>query len=353
MFGTLSVLDTLRASQQTVAGFGEDKAFAAIAQGLAVHNALVAEAAGDLCEFTADNLRRYGTVATMEMEEVDEYGAVDTQKVTAGANVGFPLRKPQIAIGWTRTFMLTQPVGELAAQFEAAREADMRRIMRDIRRALFVPTNNLGYRDRLVANVTLPLRALVNGDGEGIPNGPNGEPFDGATHSHYLATASLVAANLLAEIETVAEHGVAGQLRLYINRAQEAAIRAMPNFSPYVDSRIIPVGAAPRADGALDVTNLGNRAIGIFDIAEVWVKPWILAGYQFVFDRRATNKPLVFRTRSGQPTGLGALQIAADHEHYPLRAQHLEREYGIGVYTRTNGAVLYNGGATYAVPAGI
>ena len=350
MYGTLSVLDTLAASQQSVTEFGEDSAFAAIQTALDIHNAMVAEALDDLCEFTADNLRRYGSVANMEMEEVDEFGAVDTQKVSAGENVGFPLRKPQIAIGWTRTFMMTQPVAELAAQFTAAQEADRRRIMRDIKRALMTPTNNLTYRDRLVKNVVLPLRALVNADGGAVPSGPNGETFDGATHTHYLATAALTAANVSALIETVIEHGIAGQLRVYINRAQEAAIRAMPNFTGYVDARILPGSGSTVANGALDTTNLGNRAIGIFDVAEVWVKPWIPASYLFAFDRRGVMKPLAFRTRTGQPTGLGALTIAADHEHYPLRAQHLEREYGISAYTRTNGAVLYTGGGAYVAP---
>ncbi len=350
MYGTLSVLDQLNASQQTVTEFGEDQAFDAIQRSLDAHNAITAEALGDLVEFTSDNLRRYGTVSTMEMEEVDEFGAVDTQKMTAGANVGFPLRKSQIAIQWTRTFMLTQRAGELAAQAVAAQEADRRGIQRSIKRAVFGPTNSLTYVDRLVDNVTLPLRALVNADGTGIPNGPNGEAFDGATHTHYLATAALVAANVSALIETVVEHGVTGQVRLYINRAQEAAIRAMANFQPYMDARIIPSVNASRADGALLMTNINSRAIGTFDAAEVWVKPWIPASYLFAFDARTTAKPLAFRTRTGAPTGLGALAIAADHEHYPLRAQHMEREYGISVYTRTAGAVLYVGSASYVAP---
>ena len=349
-YGTLSVLDHLNASQQTVAEFGEDQAFDAIQRSLDAHNAITAEVLMDLVEFTSDNLRRYGTVSTMEMEEVDEFGAVDVQKMTAGANVGFPLRKSQIAIQWTRTFMLTQRAGELAAQAVAAQEADRRGIQKSIKRAVFTPTNSLTYVDRLVDNVTLPLRAFLNADGTGVPNGPNGESFDGATHTHYLATAALVAANVSALIETVLEHGVSGQVVVYINRSQEAAIRAMANFSPYMDARIIPSTTTSRSSGTLLMTNINSRAIGTFDAAEVWVKPWIPASYLFCFDKRTVAKPLVFRTRTGAPTGLGALGIAADHEHYPLRAQHMEREFGIGVYTRTAGAVLYTGGGAYVTP---
>lgn len=350
MYGTLGVLDTLAASQQTVAEFGEDKAFDAISQALALHNTVLADGLMDLVEYTDDNLRRYGSVAEMEMVEVDEWGAADTQKITAGANVGFPLRKRQIAIQWTRTFMMTTSGVELAAHYNAARLADIRAVQKDIKRALFTPTNNLTYVDRLVKNVTLPLRALLNADSEPIPYGPNGESFVSSTHTHYLATATLIAANVSALIETVVEHGVSGNVRLYINRAQEAAIRGMANFTPYMDARIIPGSGTTVANGDLNMGNFGNRAIGTFDAAEVWVKPWMLPSYMFAFDQRASGKPLVFRTRTGQATGMGALAIAADHEHYPLRAVHMEREYGISVFTRTNGAVLYVGGGAYVTP---
>jgi hypothetical protein len=44
------------------------------------------------------------------------------------------------------------------------------------------------------------------------------------------------------------------------------------------------------------------------------------------------------------------LQIGAEDEAYPLRAQTLEAEFGVGVWTRTNGAVLYVGGTSYVIP---
>lgn len=350
-FGTLSVLDTLASSQQTVTEFGEDQAFGAISAALAVHNVLVAEQLADLVEFTNVRLGRYGGVSEGEMEDVDEFGAVDTQKVSAGQNIGTPLRAAQYAVQWTRLYMQTHTASELAAQYNAGKDADIRGIQRGIRRAIYLPTNNLAYKDRRVDNVVLPILALLNADGQAIPYGPDGEAFDGATHTHYLATAALVAANVSALIETVVEHGVQGQVMLYINRAQEAAIRAMANFQPYMDARTIPSTTTSRADGDLDMTRYNNRAIGTFDAAEVWVKPWVLASYPFSFDKRGTGKPLRFRTRSGQPTGMGALNLAADHEHYPLRAQHMEREYGISVWNRANGAVLFTGGASYVAPS--
>jgi hypothetical protein len=350
-YGTLSVSDLLAATGQSIADYGEDKAFAAIAQGLAAHNALVRDMLTSLCDVTAERLGRFGTTGAGEMIEVDEFGAADTQKVVPGSNVGWPLRKVQYAIQWTRTYMLTHTPAELAGQFEAAKDADIRRIQRDIARAFFKPTNNLTYVDRLTDLAVLPIRALLNADSTGIPYGPNGEVFDGTTHTHYLGTASLVAANVSALIETVVEHGVGSGIRLYINRAQEAAIRAMTsNFTPYIDARIIPADTTTRANGSLDMTALYNRAIGVFDAAEVWIKPWVPSGYMLAVDTSTPMKPLRVRTRTGTLEGLGALSIAADHEHYPLRAQMMEREFGIAAWTRWNGAALFTTNATYANP---
>jgi hypothetical protein len=350
-YGILSALDTLAASNSvTIVQFGEDQAFAQIDAALAVHNALLLEGAGDLVEFSTDRLRRYGAVAAMTAAYVDEFGAVDTQKVAAGANIGFPLRKEQIAIGWTRNFMRTKTPADLAAQYTAAQDADRVFVFNAIQRAFLTATNTTGYLDRLVDNVNLPLRALLNADSTTIPLGPTGATFNGATHTHYLATASLIAANVSALIATVVEHGVDGQVRLYVNSAQEAAIRAMTgNFTPYMDARLIVADTVTRAAGGLSMTNVTNRAIGVFDAAEVWVKPWVLANYLIAIDVNPAKKPLVFRTRAGD-TGLGNLGIAADHEHYPLRAQHMEREFGVSAWHREKAAVLFSGGGTYTSP---
>jgi hypothetical protein len=53
---------------------------------------------------------------------------------------------------------------------------------------------------------------------------------------------------------------------------------------------------------------------------------------------KGPRKPLAMRTRSAIP---GGLELAAENETFPLRARQLVREYGISVWERTNGAVLY------------
>lgn len=345
IYGTLSVSDLLATTQQSVAAVGEQQVFAALNDDLAVHNARVAQMLAALAEQTTDRQRRYGGPDAMTMEEIDEYGTPDAQKVAAGDTVGFPLRLAGISVMWTRKYLQNHTPAELAAQYTAIKAADIKRLERDIKRSLFTPTNST-FIDRLVDNVSLAVKALVNADGASIPLGPEGDSFSGATHTHYLATATFAAADLTALVDTVVEHHNTGQVMVYINKAQEAAVRALAGFGAYLDARLLPATNVNQARGTLDMLNPTNRAIGIYGAAEVWVKPWVPASYMFAWVANAPT-PLVMRIRDAASAGL---VLAADNEAYPLRAQSMEREYGIGVWTRTNGAALYTGGAAYAAP---
>jgi hypothetical protein len=317
------VLDTLAAlSNTTVADFGEDRAFAEIDAALAAHNRIESELLADFVERTTDRLRRYGSTDSMSMDEVDEYARADAQKIAAGATVGIPMRLYQITLQWTRKFFQTATPQELAAQTASALDADSKVIQREIKRALFGPTN-YNFTDRLVDNVSLAVKRLVNADGAAIPLGPNGETFNGSTHTHYLYTAStsLAAADMNGLIETVIEH----------------------HATAYLDARLIPGGGQTgnQATRSIDSYNLNDRAIGVYSAggvsAEIWVKPWVPAGYLFCWVMGAPV-PLVMRTRRADT---GNLELVADNEQYPLRARTFEREFGASVWTRTNGAVLF------------
>jgi len=347
-YGTLSTLDTLASSQQTIAQYGEDRAFDAIETARQAHNRILDSLFMDFVERTTDRQRRYGGVATMNMEKVDEFGRVDAQKVSAGVTLGFPLELFQESIQWTRKYMQNATTAELAAQFTAAQDGHINRMTNELQRAIFRPTNYT-FTDTLIDNVDLNIKSLANADGAAMPSGQNGTTFNAATHTHYAARAGalVTAAEVSALIQTVVEHFNVGMPMLYINQAQEAAIRAMTgNFTAYVDARILVGSGTTRANGDLDPFNITNRAIGIFDAAEVVVKPWIPAGYMFAFVKGAP-KPLVLRERNA---GAGGLQLVADDEAYPLRARTLESEFGFGIFTRTNGAVLQTSATTYTMP---
>jgi len=193
---------------------------------------------------------------------------------------------------------------------------------------------------------------LLNADGAYIPPDAYGNVFDPNAHTHYLGTASFANADVHTLIDTVVEHYNEGTIRVYINRGQEQTVRGFTDFLPYWDARITPSVNQNNALGTpLDVLNIYNRPIGIFGAAEVWIKPWVPANYLFAFNTQV-NKPLRMRTRATANTvNRGNLRIAAQLGAYPLMATFMEREYGIGVYERQNGACLYTGGSSYVAPS--
>jgi hypothetical protein len=354
-YGTLSSLDTLAAVQNTtVANYGIDAAYAAIAQALEAHNRITTEMISDLVEPTTDNLRSYGGGDSgRQMQELDQWGAPDVQKTSAGIDVGFPLRIYGDALGWTDTWMRTHSPADLAAQVQDMFTGDSRNIQTQIKRALYYPTN-VTFKDRLVRNITLPLKALLNADSAAIPGGPNGETFDGATHTHYLANATFTEAVLLNLVATVLEHRLEGEIRLYINATDETTVRGFTtNFKPYVDPRVlVQQSNAAYGAAALDLTNPNNRRIGVFGAAEVWVKPWVIASYPVVV-RIGPAKPLAMRVREapgGGSAGLGDLRLVATHGHHPLYADMYGREFGISVWNRDVAAVADMAHGSYTSP---
>lgn len=346
--GTHTLSDLLSVRFQSVVEFGIDRIVPVLQADLAVHNTLVTEMLTGLCDITTDQLRRYGTSVEGEMVEVDEFGRSPAQIVRPGATVGFPLRAFQYAIGWTQKWLESRTPADLATAVLTAQKAHMKAIQREIKRAIYSATNYT-FADFLVENVELPVKAFVNGDGQGIPDGPNGEKFDGTTHTHYDAIAALDAASAKALIDDVIEHGFGGQVRVAVARADESTWRALTGFVPYTDPRVVVADNVNRATRPLDISRLDNRAIGVFEGAEIWVKPWAIPGYAFAWDNAAAAKPLAFRQRAG--ASLQGLRVAATNSAFPLHAQFMEAEFGIGVWTRTNGAVLYTGGAAYVNPS--
>jgi hypothetical protein len=350
-YGTLSTLDTLRTNFQTVAEYGEDRAYDDFSNLLAAHNALWTEIASDIVDFTTDRQRRYGSGIAMVMEEVDEFGSPHAQRVRAGSNVGFPLKLYQAGLQWTRKNFQTMTVSEFAAQVDAMFAGDRARLIMEVKKALFSSTNyttNDPLVDNLGSGLELAVKRLVNADSAEIPIGPNGVTFDAASHTHYLYGAAFNTTTLDALIKTVAEHYASGTPVVYINQAQAATATGLSGFTKYLDGRLMPADNVTRArSGSLKPVDLYNRALGIYDTAEVWVKPWVPANYQLCFIKEQP-KPLCLRTRV---PGAG-LELVSESESHPLRARIYEREFGVGVWNRTNGAITYsNSGSAYSDPS--
>lgn len=344
--GTHDISTLLATRFQSVAAFGMDTIQQVLEADVAAHNAIVQEMVAGMCEVTTDRQRRYGTSVGGEMIEVDEYGRSATQVARPGATVGFPMRLFQFGLGWTAKWFETHTPADMATAVQNAQKAHLRRVQMEIKRAVYLSANYT-FSDFLVDNVDLAVKRFVNADSAEIPGGPNGETFDGASHTHYDAVNGLTAAATKATINDVIEHGHGNSVRLAISRTDETSVRALSGFVAYPDPRII-YRATDTPGQALDISRLDNRAIGIFEGAEVWVKPWAIANYLFAWDDGDSMKPLAFRQR--EASALQGLRIAAGLDTHPLYAQYMEAEFGVGVWTRTNGAVLYFGAAQYADP---
>jgi len=387
-FGTLSLSDLLARSTQSILDYGEDNLLRDVQATLAVHNADVTMQLTDIgITPTTDRIRPYGlaTGARGRMHRVDEFGAVDVQKVKPSLqtdNLGFPLYRLQYAMGFTRDYFETRSPRDAALQIQGAIEADLDMIEYELKNAFFNPTNDLSYYDVLVDDLQIPIRRLHNADGTMIlPN--RTKTFNGASHTHYLARAgaSVADADVTAAVDTVIEHGVAGPVEIWINMQDEPTISALASFYEFdpvelVIPNLVAGVQIPRSGQQQMVTvnpdNPENRPIGRWRAKYVIrTKPWVPAGYLLVMD--VGRAPLAWRTRSigfpTQGTGAGlnggiapgtrsatgdsprsALRLVADHDHFPLRAQWMEREYGIGVQNRSAASVLYLGNTSYVMP---
>jgi len=346
--GTYDINTLLATRLSSAAAFGLSTIQDVLQADLAAHNAIVADMLRDLAEFSSDRQRTYGAGVTGEMVEVDEYGRSPSQRGTTGSTVGFPLRLFQFAIGWTEKYFEIATPADMAQMQINAQKAHIRAISRELRRALFLSANYT-WNDFLVDKVDLAVKRLVNADSASIPSGPNGETYNGSSHTHYEAVTTLSATNFKAHIRNVVEHGHGNRVITAINAGDEATVAALTGFKYYQDPRMV-YRASDTPARTLDLSRLDNRAIGTFDAAEVWVKSWMPSGYAFTWDAGDTDKPLVFRQRSAER--LQGLRIAATNSAFPLVAQYYEDEYGIGVWTRTNGGVLEFGvDTTYTDPS--
>lgn len=344
--GAHDISTLLAARFASAVEFGLDTIERVLLADIAAHNTIVTEMASEMCEFTTDRQRLYGTSVGGDMVEVDEYGLAPTQRALPGATVGFPLRLFQYNVGWTYKWLQNHTPADMATMVLGAQSAHFRKVAVEIKRAIY-GSAAYTFNDHLVDGVALTIRRFLNADSIAIPNGPNGEIFDPTTHTHFDANATLTAATALACINDVIEHGHGGAVKLAISKTDEAAFRLLTGFQAYIDPRMIyRVTDTPGV--SVDISRLDNRAIGIFGGAEVWVKSWAIANYMFAWDAESPMKPLAFRQRAA--TALQGLQIMAENNDYPLFARVMEAEFGLGVWTRTNGALLYFAGASWTDP---
>lgn len=347
-YGTLSISDLLAMTTQSIVqvpGY-EEQIWRTFDDSIAAHNRIMNELMGEFVERSTARMMGTGGTAQTRMDDIDEFGSPHVQKVTVGENYGFPLRLTGTALGWTRTFLERKSVAWMAKQMLAAQDADRVRITRDIKRAFYSPTNYAFVDVRVEDRATLNVKALANADGMSVPLGPNGETFPANTHTHYFGTAAFANTDLDAGITLVAEHSLNPEIQIVIARANENAVRGFAGFQAYVDARIVQSQTAMYARGDLNLFNVNDRDIGIYNGAVVGVRPWAVPNYVFFYNRRSP-KILVMREFS---QGSGDFRMSYEDENHPLYARGFEREFGLAPKERWSAAILYTGGASYVAP---
>lgn len=351
--GTYVLADLMENRFQSAADFGLNTIAQVLQDDLQAHNTIINDMVADFAETSTDVQRIYGTSGDGEMLEGDELDRTTAMRILTGSTVGFPLRKYPKSVSWTQDYFYSATPADVANMFVSVQKAHRRAMIREMKKAIFIPTNYT-FRDRFgVPQIDLGVKRFLNADGAPIPDGPNGETFDGATHTHYnfVNATAPTAQSLIDLIDDVVEHGHGSQVVLCINRAAEASVRGLTGFTAYLDPRVtVNMSANQATEQRLDISRVDNRPIGIFGAAEVWVKSWVPAGYVFCADRGTPMKPLVHRIhRSPQLQGL---RIASRFDQYPMIADSMDAYFGFGAYTRTNGACLYyaSGAVAYVAP---
>lgn len=349
--GTHDINSLLAVKHANVTEFGEDTIVEVLQRDMEAHNTLMHDYLDGLSVPSTDRQRLAGTSFTGEMVEADEYTRAPTQKATPGQTVGFPMRKLAYALSWTRDFLTKATPADLASGQLSAQKAHRRRVLQDARRALYL-SSNYTFNDLHVDNVQLGVKRLVNGDGAEIPDGPNGQVFDGSTHTHYVAkaAATLADSDIDALIEDVTEHGHTRGVRLVINLSNLSDFTSLNKFTPLTGPMVVPGSGTDSTRVLLDVeAQADNRLVGFWDGAfPVHVKPWAVENYVLCYAADEPALPLV--ERWDEDYGQGLL-VRPEFEFHPLRVQQAEAYYGFGVWTRTNGAILYTGGTTWVDPS--
>lgn len=350
----INSLEDLRKQQQagSAAEIGYERINEILQAELDYLNRQVSDALAGLSSDTTDKMRVYGTNGSLLPLEVDEFGRAPTKKEYRRGQVAFPLRLYKTAVGWTTKFLESASAAEIAERYIMVRTGHTWGIQRNLARALFLNTNETDY-DVLDEGreVELIIRRLVNADGQPIPNSPAGVVFDPNTHTHYIArVGSLAATDIDAVIATVTEHGHTRGLKLYINSADAAAIRALTaGFIALSDSGIV-YNATDATRISADFSDLEDQLIGFWRHTgiEIWVKPWVPANYVLAFASDTAESVLARRVPLLE-TQRG-LRLMPAIPSYPLVADNFESMYGFGAWNRTAAAVLYIGATTWANP---
>ncbi len=276
-------------------------------------------------------------------------------KATGSWDCGYPLEDFGTVVGGSDVSLAYMSIADLDRHVSGVIAQDINTVRFEILKCLFNSSGRT-VTDELFGSIT--VQPLANGDSVVYP------PVQGTVTeatANYYAESGYAASSISDSnnpFETVSailktRHGSpTGGVPIFAfhNPAQNAKIKALTNFTPYVDARIIPSTAANRLDPISVPPNTPGEVIGITDSCVNISWDWIPANY-ILFLHTGVPAPLKMRVdlaRTGLPRGL---QLVKTSDAAPLVHSFYRHRFGVGTANRLAAYVLELGtGGSYTIP---
>lgn len=326
----------------------------------AARNRAIAVLMGQLSQPTQSRGGLIGQeTGTGEWPVATEQSRGERRKIGGLTAVGFPISKFLRRSGWTKDYLAKATNLDLLVFLESVMQGHMETNYKMALRALFNDTA-WDWTDTLFPeDGTIRVMPLVNGNSDFTPPDWVGNTFDG-THTHYLDTGDSTYAedDMVAGAATIREHGYGvstavggfgGVIVVWINSAQEAAVRGHTNFLEANDPVIIDANKTFAAGIDRD------QYIGYNTAARAYIRvvPWVPSGYVVYFATttlgdNAVNRWAPLRRRIPSVEALQGIR-RYDETKYPLEEAFWQDFFGFGVGNRISAAVQ-KVAASYTVP---
>jgi hypothetical protein len=351
--GLYSFADLIQFRNRSVVEFGLDTILATVQEEVRKHNERKELALGAFVAATiSETQRQTGSGGSMVFRDSAEFSRDETQKSDRGETVGFPLKKKQLALGFTKYYFDMQSPQDVAERMQLVLKADINATYAEIGRALFGAANYTWF-DKWDTQIDLNIKRLYNADGAPVPEGLGPTPIDGATHSHFFAKTALAVTDVRAAVDTVREHDDGATIQIEINNTNTAAVLALAGVTP-AQAELLRYGADITVANVVQPANSNpsNRPVGVLDGSYlIHTKPYVPAGYMVIRVTNAGLQPLVRRRH--RVDRYNGLHLEDTITTFPLLAQYMENFHGFGVWNRWSASVLQFNAAvnnTYQVP---
>lgn len=334
----------------------------------------------DLLSFSVQNvIEDVAQPGQERFEKASEFGIPSSVRpAPQPVSRAYPFDWYDIRAGYTFQFLVGGPNnsgGATSQQLDAiantVMEADNRLQFELVMKALF----NNANRSTLIDNYTYMVTALYNADGSYIPPF-EGQEFNGATHTHYLATGSAQAhifdpGDFQTAATHVEHHGYTranGYNVLFLMNAADAqatiaqfargvafgGVNSVYDFIPSAGQNLV----FQLPPGFTLVGGIPQNRFANMDVLGTWGPYMVVthgnipSGYLVAVATQGanTNTNVVGIREATNPALRGLVLRPGNFQNYPLIDSFYIRGLGTGVGPRGAASIMFNGMA-YAVPS--